>query len=325
MAMDVSTIERVIDQVGNEVAAMVGVLAPIGQSITLSLTVLAVIAMGCALAQGASIAVGTLLRVTAAATLTNWAISQWDTIARGTVQGSRQIIGMLIPGYAGPSTLLDMAMTTSARIEAEQMAFSYGGIGEFITGHLMGLIAPAFVFLGLSAIGLLAILAEVLLLLGASIAPLLLPFLAFTATASIGWGPLRFLLQSSIRIIMLGGVNHLMAKAITAVVIIPLGTDGLRHEDMYALMGLSLLCFLVAWCVNGVARDSAGGGGPTSMGMGAMTTVGGYTVAMGSGAAGAIGAGAKGGAAAARGAISGGKAAGAAMGSMGRSSDRAFN
>jgi hypothetical protein len=151
-------------------------------------------------------------------------------------------------------------------------------------------IAGILIWLGLSVTGLLAILAEFQLLIGAAVAPLILPALAFGFTTPIGWGAVAFMVSAGVRVVVMGTVSYVMSSAVTAVITVP-GTDvPLTYEQMVTLLGVALLTALVGFCCNGIARDLVSGS-PGSLGWGSVVRTGGTVgAAIGLGAPAARGA-----------------------------------
>lgn len=270
--MDEAYIERVIATVGRSAAAAVGDLSDVGLPLAASFIVLSILLLGASLMQG-GVALSSILRMTGAAAGTTWALKEWQDIVLGTLNGARNAIGVVIPGYAGPSSLFAMATEIAGRIELEQVACGWNAarcIGLAVLGGLSGII----VWVGLAWAGLLATIAEFQLLIGAVAAPLLLPALAFPLTSQLGWGVVHFLVKAGVRVVVMGVTSWVMADALARTIRVP-GTDqGLTSEAIYSLIGLAVLTYLVSTYASSLANDLVGGGAG-SLGYAAATRTGG--------------------------------------------------
>ena len=65
-------------------------------------------------------------------------------------------------------------------------------------------VAALLVLLGMAVAGMLVLLAQIEMLLGAAVAPLLLPGLAFGLTSQLGWGAVYDLVRGAVRVIATG-------------------------------------------------------------------------------------------------------------------------
>ena len=181
------TINDVLGAIATQVTTAITKLVPVGQALTGSFVALSILMLGAALVSGGSSFIAPIVRMTAAAAGTFWAISHWPEITTGTLQGARAAIGLLTGGYDGPATLFQMANDVSARVFTETNGLSMWSFSTYVEAVVSGL-AGILIWLGLTVTGLLAILAEFQLLIGAAVAPLILPALAFGFTTPIGWG-----------------------------------------------------------------------------------------------------------------------------------------
>lgn len=271
--MGPGTIEGVIDAVGVQVAQAIGALVPVGLALTGSFTVLAILSLGAAIIAGANAIVSPIIRMTGAAAGTFWAIREWPTIVRGALDAARAAIGLMIGGYSGPSTLFGMANDIAGRVGAEYSSFSITAPLTGIADALMGALAAILIWLGLAVTGLLAVLAEFQLLIGAAVAPLVLPALAFGLTSSLGWAPVRFLVSAAVRVVIMGATSAIMANAVTGVIDLGGSDVALTHEQIMTLLGVALLTALVGICCNSLARDLASGS-PGSLGLSSVARTG---------------------------------------------------
>jgi hypothetical protein len=287
--MGPGTINDVLGAIATQVTTAITKLVPVGQALTGSFVALSILMLGAALVSGGSSFIAPIVRMTAAAAGTFWAISHWPEITTGTLQGARAAIGLLTGGYDGPATLFQMANDVSARVFTETNGLSMWSISTYIEAIVSGL-AGILIWLGLSVTGLLAILAEFQLLIGAAVAPLILPALAFGFTTPIGWGAVTFMVSAGVRVVVMGTVSYVMSSAVTSVITVP-GTDvPLTYEQMVTLLGVALLTALVGFCCNSIARDLVSGS-PGSLGWGSVVRTGGTVgAAIGLGAPAARGA-----------------------------------
>lgn len=318
--MGADLINRVIAAVGAQVVAAVEALTPVGLALTGSFVILGVLFLGLAVASGQSIMIAGIARMTAAAAGTMWVIQYWADIVRGTLQASRAALGLLIPGYNGPTALFTMAIELAGRIELEHVAWNWTSPMVSMAAAGMAAVVPLFVFIGLSFTGILAVVAEFQLLIGATAAPLILPALAFPVTVPLGWGPIYFIVKAGVRVVVMGLTSFVMANAVSSLLTVPGSTDGLTSETIFTLAGLSLLTMMVGLYCNSLAHDLVGGGAG-SMGLGAVSATTGAASSMARGTVAAAGAIANPKAAAARIAASSARAAGGTA--LNRSSDRA--
>jgi hypothetical protein len=271
--MGPGTIEHIIDLVGNQVAGAIGALVPVGLALSGSFTVLSILFLGASIISGANAVVPQIIRVTGAAAATFWGIREWPAITHGTLDAARAAVGLMIGGYSGPSMLFQMANDVTGRVLAEYTSFSITAPVTSIADGIMGALSAVLIWLGLAITGLLAVLAEFQLLIGAAVAPLVLPALAFGLTNSLGWAPVRFMVSAGLRVVIMGLVSYVMAGAVTSVISVG-GTDTpLTHEQVMTLMGVALLTALVGICCNSLARDLVGGG-PGSLGLNSITRTG---------------------------------------------------
>jgi hypothetical protein len=185
-------------------------------------------------------------------------------------------------------------------------------VSTYVEAIVSGL-AGILIWLGLSVTGLLAILAEFQLLIGAAVAPLILPALAFGFTTPIGWGAVTFMVSAGVRVVVMGTVSYVMSSAITAVITVP-GTDvPLTYEQMVTLLGVALLTALVGFCCNSIARDLVSGS-PGSLGWSSVARTGGTAAAFASLGAPVAGGAVRAGASLSRGAVAAGMSAAQRLG-----------
>jgi len=211
-----------LQQVVTQVQEAGATLVPVGTATAGGLIILAVLMLGAAIAGGHAAFVGPIVRLCGAAAGTLWTIATWPTIVGDTYRASLEIQARL--GGAGMLGLYSMAADIAARILAQGGSVSLlhpvDSVGQAITCGM----AAFLILLGMGVDGVLVLLAQVEFLLGAAVAPLLLPGLAFGLTSQIGWGAVYALVRGAVRVIATGAAVGIMARACAAVVAVP-GTD----------------------------------------------------------------------------------------------------
>ena len=272
--MEPGTIEAVLDQIGVQAVAAIGALIPEGQALTMSFIVLAIVFLGLSLMTGSIAALGSsVVRALGVAAATLWVIGTWPQIVLGSLDAARAAIGLLIPGYAGPGLLFAMATDIAGRLQVQQISFSWSAPWLYPVDMMVAAIATILIWLGLSVTALLTVVAEFELLIASAIAPLLLPALAFGVTSSIGWAPVRFLVNASARVVVMGATAHMMGKAVTALVGVPGKEAVLSHAQIFELLGVAMCCAVVGFCINGLTRNMLAGG-PGALGVGSIMSTG---------------------------------------------------
>ena len=216
--MDVGIVEAALANIADQVAGIVGTLVPIGTTLTGSFLVLSILFLGLNLMLGGSFT-SAIVRTMGAAAATFWAIQEWSELIDSTKNASRDIIGLFIGGYGGPTDLFQAAAEITARVMVEPAGWSWSvsGAVSAMAQHFLISLSTVFIAIGLAMPGIMAILAELSLLLGAAAAPLILPALAFPVTAPLGWGAVNFMVAASLRVVVMGLISVLFGDAITAV------------------------------------------------------------------------------------------------------------
>ena len=240
-------------------AEITAVFQPIGLGLTTTLATLAVLFFGTAIWLGASEWLSGLLRMCAMCAGTAWAIMAWPGLVQGTLAWVDQMIALAIPVWTGPEVLFGMAIDLAGRMEVEPISamWAAGPAGHALAG--VWNCAALFVLVGLSIPGVLVWWCRIELILGLSLAPLVLPGLAFGLTAKMSFAPLRYLVTGSVRIIALAVTASIMARAITASLAVP-GIDvALTNQAGWTLVLLALLTGVVGWEVDKIARQLVGG------------------------------------------------------------------
>lgn len=237
----------------------VATLVPIGTAVAGGLVALSILMLGAAIAGGQGALVAPIVRLCAAAAGTLWGIASWPTIVGDTFHASETILRMLTGG-TGIVGLYTLGGDVAARVLAEGSAVSLWSPSSWAQAVVAG--AGAFlVLLGMAATGILVLLAEIELLVGAALAPLLLPGLAFGLTTQLGWGAVYHLVRGALRVVATGTVAAVMARAVATVVAVR-GTDEvLSFAEMGELVTLSVATAVVCFAARRIADGMVGSPG----------------------------------------------------------------
>ena len=259
--MDVGIVEAVLANIAAQMAGVVQALVPLGTALAGSFLVLSILLLGLNLIVGGSFTTA-IVRSMGAAAATFWAIQQWPDLVMGTLTASRDIIGLFIGGYGGPTDLFQAAAEVTARVMVEPAGWSWSVSGAVaaMAQHFLISLSTVFIAIGLAMPGIMAILAELSLLLGAAAAPLILPALAFPVTAPLGWGAVNFMVAASLRVVVMGLISVLFGDAITAVIDKPGPDEVLTFSALMGLLLTALLSIVASLSANSIAGSLVGGG-----------------------------------------------------------------
>ena len=259
--MDVGIVEAVLANIAAQMAGVAQALVPLGTALAGSFLVLSILLLGLNLIVGGSFTTA-IVRSMGAAAATFWAIQQWPDLVMGTLTASRDIIGLFIGGYAGPTDLFQAAAEVTARVMVEPAGWSWSvsGAVSALAQHFLISLSTVFIAIGLAMPGIMAILAELSLLLGAAAAPLILPALAFPVTAPLGWGAVNFMVAASLRVVVMGLISVLFGDAITAVIDKPGPDEVLTFSALMGLLLIALLSIVASLSANSIAGSMVGGG-----------------------------------------------------------------
>jgi hypothetical protein len=265
------TIDRVVQIIGSEVASVTATLVPVGAPLTVAFITLAVLFLALAIGLSATSMLAPMVATIGRATVTVWAVAHWATITMDTLHASRRMIGLMVGGYSGPSALFTMANGITARILTEYISVSLWSPSTW-ADPLFGAMAALLVWVGLTVTAVLAVLAEFELLIGAAVAPLILPAMAFGVSGSLGFTPVRFLLNAAVRVVIMGTMSVIMSRAVTSVIDLSPAGQSMTHEEILTLLGIAVLTALVGLRCNGLANGIVGGT-PGVMGWQALTSM----------------------------------------------------
>ena len=259
--MDVGIVEAMLANIAAQMAGIVQALVPLGTAVAGSFLVLSILLLGLNLIVGGSFT-PTIVRSMGAAAATFWAIQQWPDLVMGTLTASRDIIGLFIGGYGGPTDLFQAAAEVTARVMVEPAGWSWSvsGAVSALAQHFLISLSTVFIAIGLAMPGIMAILAELSLLLGAAAAPLILPALAFPVTAPLGWGAVNFMVAASLRVVVMGLISVLFGDAITTVIDKPGPDEVLTFSALMGLLLTALLSIVASLSANSIAGSLVGGG-----------------------------------------------------------------
>lgn len=310
--MDISLITNVLHDFSLRMVDFIRILQPVGEQAAGSFTVLAILMLGLNLIVGGSF-VAPLVKFAGASAATFWAIRAWPEIVMGTIDSTHAILGLFFGTFEGPATLFQASSQVVNRLLAEPAAWSWtlsGTIGTLAVQMLLSVIAVV-VAIGLSFPGLLSVLAELSLMLGAAAAPLILPAMAFDLTRQLGWGVVTFMVSAALKIVVLGMISGLFAASIQAQLALPGAGEVLGLSGAIGLLLTSMFALVAGVSGNSIAGSLVGGG---VGGLGWSSVVHGGSVVQGSAVSAASGAMSAAGAAA----RSAGGPAGRAAGGMAR-------
>ena len=259
--MDVGIVEAVLANIAAQMAGVVQALVPLGTALAGSFLVLSILLLGLNLIVGGSFTTA-IVRSMGAAAATFWVIQQWPDLVMGTLTASRDIIGLFIGGYGGPTDLFQAAAEVTARVMVEPAGWSWSvsGAVSALAQHFLISLSTVFIAIGLAMPGIMAILAELSLLLGAAAAPLILPALAFPVTAPLGWGAVNFMVAASLRVVVMGLISVLFGDAITTVIDKPGPDEVLTFSALMGLLLTALLSIVASLSANSIAGSLVGGG-----------------------------------------------------------------
>jgi len=274
-------IDGLVNYVGTFLASVIATLTPVGVAFAGITTTLAILFWGVAAWSGVAGLVPGAMRITGIGAVLFWALQNWAGIMQGALDAARGAVGLFVGGYGGPSSLFQMASDIFERIAAERVAFSITSPIDSIVDGLVAAIGAFAVWGGLVVTGLLAVLAEIELLLGAATAPLILPTLAFGPIASIGFGAVTWLASAALRVVVLGLLSVLIADGVTSLVGVGGSEEPLDHAQVMSLLALGLLSAVLGLSASSLASAIVRGA-PGALGWSSVTRVTGTVSSAGS-------------------------------------------
>lgn len=247
----------------------VQIFTPVAQGLFGALTAIAVLLFAFCWLNGVSAAVPETIRVCFLAGFSAWLIGNWVPFTLMLLEDARTAISWVIPGYTGPGSILTAGADIASRLIAQDIQLA-NPITMIIDGFFIG-IGSWLIFLSFLVISLTAALAEMQLLLFASVGIFVLPFICVGALSSIGLGTLRAMLVSFLKTIGMGILTSAMMDGILNVLEVP-GTNGvLSSREIMVIAGLGLTAAVFAVSASAAFNSAVGHiGGSGGMGHGSI-------------------------------------------------------
>jgi hypothetical protein len=134
-----------------------------------------------------------------------------------------------------------------------------GTAGAMFRQFLIAIAAPL-IAVGIAIPGILALMAQLTLVVGAAAGPIIVPGLAFHATRPLAFGVCTYLISATLRVITLGLISVLFANAIVDHLAVP-GTDAvIGVADIVGLLLTSAFAMVVGFGANSIAGQLVGHG-----------------------------------------------------------------
>lgn len=250
-------INGVVNGVAVGVNDVIAALAPFGIGLTLILIVLALLFLGASYLSGSTAFVAPLLRFLGISTGVLWALREWTWLvglSRATAYQALNAVG--VQGYGA---MFELAWTSSQRILTELVGISATAPIASTIDSLMAALCALVVLVGLSFPAMVAAVAEIELLLGSALAPLILPMLAIGFLRPIGFGVIQWQAAAVLRIVALGLISHLIAAEVTRVTALPSMDEAYQHGAVQQLTLLAILSVMVALAAGAIANAIARG------------------------------------------------------------------
>jgi hypothetical protein len=245
-------INGVIEAIGKGVIDIVDQLAPMGVDLTLIFITLGIVFLGATYMSGSTAFVSPVLRFLGISFGVLWALNNWTWLvglSRQTAKDALRAVG--IEGYGA---MFELAWTSAQRIVNEMAGFTVTDPIASVGDSVIAAVCALVVLIGLSFPGLVAALAEVELLLGSALAPLVLPMLAIGFLRPIGFGVIQWQAAAVLRVIALGLISHLIAGAVTAVTTLPSMDEVYRADAVQELTLLSVLSVMIGLAAGSIAN-----------------------------------------------------------------------
>lgn len=261
----VDVVTQVINLVGTNMHAALGQLQPVGEGVLASSLVLLILAGGVSLMHG-SVFMPQIVRMTLVGAAFGFAISTWQTIVDGMVGACDQIVALLLPGWTGPTSAFQLTSEVAQRMAAAWPA--YEGVVASITNGVYLAIATVIVSICLTLVSASVLVAKVILMVGAALAPLLLCLGPIPGIGlDIALGPVRFLLRGCLTYIATASVAALIIQGVTQSISVggvdvSLTTDQSQQLVVLSLVGAVLA--MVAGSLGGMLLSGSFGGSGVS-------------------------------------------------------------
>jgi hypothetical protein len=251
---------QIIQQVAAQAIRVADVLAPAGAGIAYSLIGLAIIFTGISLVAGGGIGLISLAELTMWSALALFLCNNWGDVIGACLKQSDQALALF--GVNGPAALFGAAASVADRIAQEPLGFSLSitGTATALFRAVLLAISIPIVVVGLAVPGLLALLAQVNLVLGAAAAPLLVPGIAWSVTRPLAFGALSYMVSATLRIIILGLVSVIFAEALQAQLTLPGADEAISLSGIAGLWLTALLALIAGFSANAIAGGLVGHG-----------------------------------------------------------------
>ena len=305
-------INDIILLVADQAMAVADALAPTAQAIASSFAIVSIVMLGANIALGGGGLLAPLASMTMWSSIAYALATTWSSIIAGCLATANAALGLLA-GMTGTLTLGEATAKITSRMMAEPASWgwSMSGMVTAIAQDVFIAFACTIVTIGLAIPMLLAMLAKLSLVLGAATAPLILGGLAFSVTRPLAFGALTFMVSSTLRIVTLGALSVMFARALQGQIDLPGADATLTFADNIGLVVTAVFAVLSGFSANSIAGQLVGSG-VGALGIGSFARPVAAAAAASTGVGGAlVGAGAA--------ARAGGAAAGAAAGSAARS------
>jgi len=182
---------------------------------------------------------------------TMWALLNWAWLVDLSRQTAHTALAAL--GVDGFGAIFDLAVVSSQRILNEFVGISVTAPLSSVADSFIGALSAFIILIGLSVPGLVAAVAEVELLLGSAIAPLILPFLAIGWMRPIGFGVIQWQISAVLRIVALGVISNLIAGEVSRITLLPGMDEAFRLESIQQLTILSVLSVMLSIAAGSIA------------------------------------------------------------------------
>lgn len=270
-------VERIVNGFAGSAFDVMGALAPYGAAMAGGLVALSILFMGLAWMNGLTSLMAGSIGTLGVSTVTYYALANWQAVTQAsldTATWALQAMGI----DRGVYGLFSLAYQTASRIMQELVGFSWSSP---ISSSLMTVMAPISalaILVTMSIPALLAVGARIELMIGAALAPLVLPFVIFGPVRSLGFVAITWQVSATLRVIALGLVSRIIADQVAGVIAVP-GTDGVMTLGLVLqLVIVGVLSVLFALQASGLARAIVHGT-PGALGWTAISSTGGMVMA----------------------------------------------
>lgn len=258
--MDETLPAAVIASIAQQAAQVASLLAPVGVAMSGSFITLAIILMGASIMTGGGF-LSQLVEMCLWAAGALFLCGAWPEVISVCLTTSDQVLALF--GYGGgPASLFTAAAAVADRLAAEPLGWEWsvsGTAGAMFRGVLLAVITPI-VLIALAIPGLLALLAQVTLLLGAAAAPLVVGGIAFSITRPLAFGAINFMVAATLKIIVLSLVSTIFAAALQAQLNLPGANAAITMAGLAGLLMTAVLAAVAGFSASSIAGNLVGYG-----------------------------------------------------------------